>query len=342
MLAIIGVACGDGTGPRAAVATVSINATAPVDVVPGGTQMLVAIPKDAKGATLTDRITSWSTSDPSKVTVAAGLVTGVALGSATVTADVEGKTATVEVRVRDGVVIDATGKTFTDLTGVLTIVVPPGAVTQTTNLSVAPATSIPPSQRLLTGSAFDVGPSAASLGQPATLTIRYDPALVTAGNSESELQLFEVVAGAWAVVANSTVNTTNKTVTGNISKFGTYAVMMRPRVETVTVGGATTPMPVITTRQLTATLKDNEGTTLTRAVSWSSSNTAVLDVDAATGLVSSKTPGSAVVTATSEGKSGTLTINVVPGPPAKLVGWAGNNQSVAAGAAVPEIGRAHV
>ena len=335
MLAIIGVACGDGTGPRAAVATVSINATAPVDVVPGGTQMLVAIPKDAKGATLTDRITSWSTSDPSKVTVAAGLVTGVALGSATVTADVEGKTATVEVRVRDGVVIDATGKTFTDLTGVLTIVVPPGAVTQTTNLSVAPATSIPPSQRLLTGSAFDVGPSAASLGQPATLTIRYDPALVTAGNSESELQLFEVVAGAWAVVANSTVNTTNKTVTGNISKFGTYAVMMRPRVETVTVGGATTPMPVITTRQLTATLKDNEGTTLTRAVSWSSSNTAVLDVDAATGLVSSKTPGSAVVTATSEGKSGTLTINVVPGPPAKLAGWAGNNQSVAAGAAVP-------
>jgi uncharacterized protein YjdB len=335
VLAAAGAGCGEGTAPRAPVATVAINPTPPVDVVPGGTQMLVAVPKDAKGSTLTDRITSWSTSDPSKVSVAAGLVTGVAIGTATITADVEGKTASVEIRVRDGAVVDATGKTFTDLTGVLTIAVPANALAQTTNLSVAPATSTPPSQRLLAGSAFEVGPAAAALAQPATLTIKYDPALVTAGNSESELQLFEVVSGAWAVVANSTVNTANKTVTGTISRFGTYAVMMRPRVATVTVVGETTAMPVITTRQLSATLKDDEGTTLTRSVAWSSSNTSVLTVDAATGLVSSKMPGSAVVTATSEGKSGTITINVVPGPPAKLLGWAGNNQSVAAGAAVP-------
>ena len=331
----IGLGCTEGTSPPAPVATVAINPVPPIDIVPGGTQMLVAVPKDAQGATLVDRITTWSTSDQSKVTVAAGLVTGVAIGTASVTADVEGKTATVEVRVREGAVVDASGKTFTDLTGVITIVVPPNAVTQPTNLSVAPATGTPPSQRLLAGSAFEVGPVGATLGQPVTVTIKYDPALVTAGNSESELQLFEVVSGAWAVIPNSTVNTDAKTVTGNVSRFGTLAVMMRPRVETVTVGGETTPMAVITTRQLTATLKDNEGTTLTRPVAWSSSNPAVLTVDAATGLASSKTPGSAVVTATSEGKSGTLTITVVPGPPAKLVGWAGNNQSVAAGAAVP-------
>ena len=334
-LAVAGVACTEGTSPPPAVATVTINPAPPIDVVPGGTQMLVAVPKAADGATLVDRITTWSSSDESKVTVAAGLISGVAIGTATVTASVEGKTASVEVRVKDGAVVDGTGKTFSDLSGRLTIVVPPNALTQTTNVSVAPPASTPPSARLLAGSAFEIGPSAATLAQAATLTIKYDPALVTAGNSESELQLFEVVSGAWSVVANSTANTAEKTVSGTITRFGTYAVMMRPRVETVAITGETTPMAVVTTRQLTATLKDNEGTTLSRPVSWSSSNTNVLTVHAETGVVSSKTPGTATVTATSEGKSGTLVITVVPGPPSKLLGWAGNNQSVAAGAVVP-------
>ena len=266
--------------------------------------MLVAIPKDANGATLVDRVTVWSSSDESKVTVAVGLVSGVALGTATVTASIEGRTASVEVRVKDGVVVDATGKTFSDLSGSLTIAVPANALSRP-QIFPWPRDRNPAQPALLAGSAFDVGPAATTLAQPATLTIKYDPALVTAGNTEAELQLFEVVAGAWSLVAGSTVNTDENTVTGNIARFGTYAVMMRPRVETVTVGGETTPMPVITTRQLTATLKDNEGTTLSRPVVWSSSNAAVLTVDPVTGVASSKTPGSAVVTATSEGKSGT-------------------------------------
>lgn len=331
----LAAACGEGTAPPPSVATVAINAPLPVELVPGGVQMLVAIPKDAQGATLTDRITTWTSSDESKVTVAGGLVTGVAIGTATVTASVDGKLATVEVRVKDGAVVDATGKTVSDLTGVLTIVVPANAVSQTTNLSVAPAATAPPSARLLAGSAFEVGPAATTFVQPATLTIKYDPALVTAGNSEGELQLYEVVSGGWRVVEGSTVNTGNKTVTGTITRLGTYAVMMRPRVETVTVSGETTPMAVITTRQLTAVLRDNEGTALTRPVAWSSSNTAVLTVDAATGLISAKIPGTATITASSEGKSGTLVVTVVPGPPSKLVAWAGNNQSVAAGQPVP-------
>lgn len=316
-------------------ATVSISTPPPVDLVPGGTQMLVAVPKDAKGTTLSGRITTWSSSDESKVTVAGGLVSGVSIGTATVTVSVEGRTASIEVRVRHGAVVDATGKTVTDESGSLTIVVPANALAQTTNLSISPAGTTPPSTRLLAGTAFDVGPAAATLAQPATLTIRYDPSLVTAGNSESELQLYEVVSGGWRVVAGSTVNTGAKTVSGSIARLGTYAVMMRPRVETVAVEGDLTPMPVVTTRQLVANVKDNEGTTLSRDVAWSSSNPAVLSVGAATGLLSAKTPGSVTITAVSEGKSGTATITVVAGPPAKIVAIAGNHQSVATGATVP-------
>lgn len=334
-LAVFGAACGEGTAPPPQVASVSISTPPQVDLVPGGTQMLVAVPKDAAGTTLSGRITIWSSSDDSKVTVAGGLVTGVSIGTATVTVSVEGRTASIEVRVRDGAVVDATGKTVSDESGSLTIVVPANAFAQTTNLSISPAGTTPPSTRLLAGTAFDVGPAAASLAQPATLTIKYDPSLVTAGNSESELQLYEVVSGGWRVVAGSTVNSGAKTVSGNITRLGTYAVMTRPRVETVAVEGDLTPIPVVTTRQLLANVKDNEGTTLSRVVAWSSSNPAVASINAASGLLSAKTPGSVTITAVSEGKSGTAAIAVVAGPPAKLIAIAGNHQSVATGAAVP-------
>ena len=330
----LSVACGEGTSPPPAVATVSIDPKA-VDVVPGATNMLVAVAKDATGSTLIDRPTVWSSSDETKVTVAGGLVTGVAYGTATVTASVEGRTASVEVRVKDGAIVGNSGHAFSTQSGSVRVAVPAGALAQTISLTISPATNLPASARLLSGSAFDFGPAATAFAQPVAIVIKYDPALVTAGNSESELMLYEVVSGGWRVVEGSTANTNEKLVTGSVTRLGTYAVMMMPRVETVTIGGDLSPVPVVTNRQLNVTLKDNEGTTLNRATTWSSSDPAILSIDPATGLASAKKPGSVTVTATSEGKSGTATVTVIPGPPAKLIAFAGNNQSVAAGGAVP-------
>jgi uncharacterized protein YjdB len=58
-------------------------------IAPGDTARLVATPRDAGGTALADRTVSWSTSDPAVATVAEGLVTGRATGSATITATVE-------------------------------------------------------------------------------------------------------------------------------------------------------------------------------------------------------------------------------------------------------------
>jgi uncharacterized protein YjdB len=334
-IVVLGWGCGDGTGPDASVATVEIPAPNAIEVVPGGTQMLTAIPKDSKGKPLTDRITTWSTSDPAKATVAGGLVTGVALGTATITATIDGKTASVGVAVKDGGIVSAAGTTFSAQDGVVNVSVPAGAVSQTSNITVSPSTTLPPSTRLVAGTAFDFGPPGLTFAQPVTLRIKYNPALIPADNAESGLQLYEVVASAWRVVAGSTVNLTDKTVSAAVTHVGTYAVMTLPKVETVAIAGDLSPVPVVTTRQLSATIKDSEGTTLTRPVSWSSSNPAILSIDAATGVATAKTPGSVTVTATSEGKSGTATITVVPGPPSKMIVNAGDNQSVAAGAAVP-------
>src|SRR5213078_3223229 len=72
------------------------------------------------------------------------------------------------------------------------------------------------------------------------------------------------------------------------------------------------------TVQLSATLKDANGNALSgRTVTWSSNNTSVVTVTSS-GLVSGVTPGSATITATSEGKSGTASITVTNVPVASV------------------------
>jgi hypothetical protein len=65
------------------------------------------------------------------------------------------------------------------------------------------------------------------------------------------------------------------------------------------------------TVQLTATLKDANGNTLTgRTVAWTTSNASFATVNSSSGLVSGVAAGSATITATSEGKSGTSAVTV--------------------------------
>ena len=115
-----------------AVATVTISPAAKTLVV-GGTSQLNAIVKDARGNTLTGRVVTWTSSDETKVTVSAtGVVTGVVLGSATITATSEGKSGTALVTVSDGT---------------------PPIVT-----SVAPDTLTPGATVTITGSGFSTNP----------------------------------------------------------------------------------------------------------------------------------------------------------------------------------------
>src|SRR5207245_8486140 len=75
------------------------------------------------------------------------------------------------------------------------------------------------------------------------------------------------------------------------------------------------------TRQLTAPREDASGNALAgRVVTWASGNTAVATVSGS-GLVSGVAAGSAAITATSEGKSGSASITVTPvGATVTLVG----------------------
>jgi len=101
--------CGSdgGSEPPAPVATVTV-APASATIAPEATLQLEATARDAGGAALSGRDITWSSSDNSIATVSSdGLVTGVAAGSATITAASEGKngTATIEVEVPVGTVV---------------------------------------------------------------------------------------------------------------------------------------------------------------------------------------------------------------------------------------------
>lgn len=109
-------------------------------------------------------------------------------------------------------------------------------------------------------------------------------------------------------------------------------------VQTVQVSSVTvTPSPVSLsaneTAQLLATPKDVNGTALAgKTISWTSSNSAVATVSS-TGLVTAKSSGTATITATVEGVSGTASVTVAGAPNTMAING-GNNQSATVSTAV--------
>ena len=105
------------------------------------------------------------------------------------------------------------------------------------------------------------------------------------------------------------------TVTRTPADTAKIAVTVTPvPVNAVTVTPAAVSLAVGDTATLSATLTDSSGSALFgRAITWSSSDPTVATV-LVTGFVRGITAGTATITATSEGHSGTAVVTVKPGP----------------------------
>jgi uncharacterized protein YjdB len=111
--------------------------------------------------------------------------------------------------------------------------------------------------------------------------------------------------GPVTITATSEGQTGTAAITVTATPAPVASVTVSPPTATVTVGA---------TVQLTATTTDAAGNVLTgRTVTWTSDNTAVATVDA-TGLVTGVAAGTATITATSEGQTGTAAITVTAAP----------------------------
>src|SRR2546425_425171 len=240
----------------------------------GQTAQYLAITRDAFGNPLGGRTVTWSSSNPAVATVNGA---GQATGVAVGAATL---TATSE------------GKSGTAAITVATVPV--------ASVTVSPATASVQVGQTVPLSAI---PRDANGNPLAGRTVSWgssNPAVATV--SASGL-VTGVTAGAATLTATSE------------GKSGTAAITVNTvPVAAVTVNPATASVQVGQTVQLSAIPRDANGNPLAgRTVSWGSSNPAVATVSAS-GLVTGVAAGSATITATSEGQSGTatITVNTVP------------------------------
>ena len=119
-----------------------------------------------------------------------------------------------------------------------------------------------------------------------------------------------LVTGVAAGSATITATSEGKSGTSAV----TVTVPAPPAVATVTVTPPSSSLQQGNSVQLTATTRDASGTVLTgRAIAWSTSAPSIATISGE-GLVTAVGPGTATLTATSEGRSGTAVVTVTPPP----------------------------
>lgn len=252
----------------------------PTSITTGQTASSSVVLRDSLGTVLTGRTIGWSSSKPTVASVGlGGVVTGIGAGSATITASSGGKNGTAGLSVAGGSTI-------------------PSVATVTVS---AAATSLTPGQTT-----------------QATATARDSAGNVLAGQTISwttSNAAAATVSSTGLVTAVAAGSTTIMATTGG--KTGSIAInVAAPATSTVSVSVPTSSVSVGQSVQASASVKDANGNPIPGALAfWSSSNAAVATV-ALNGLISGVSVGTANITASNSGRSGTVTITVTaPQPP---------------------------
>jgi uncharacterized protein YjdB len=284
-LGAVTITAGSGKASGTASVTVSLLPVKKIVITPSNPSVILhdstqlsAITEDSAGHVLSGRVVTWSSSNTAISTVGAnGVVTGLKVGVDTIAATSGGASASVAFTVQ-AVPINA-------------VVISP----QSSNLLVG-------QQQTLTAVVTD------NAGNPiagSTVTFSSGSNGVATVTATGPLTATVTAAGAGQATITGTSGTKSGTATINVATVPVASVTVTPTPDTVTLGG---------TVQLTATLKDSAGNTLTgRTVTWQSLNTGVATVSAS-GLVTSVGVGTAAISATSGGKSGLaeVAVNQVP------------------------------
>ena len=264
---------------------------ASVDVSPssntlqvGATSQLVATPRDGSGAALSGRAVTWTSSNNGVATVStSGWITAIAAGSATITATSEGKTGSSAVTV-----------TAAPPTPVASVVVTPA----TASVQAGGTVQLSASTRDANGAVLN--------GR----AVVWSSSNTTIANVSASGLVTSISAGAATITATSEGKNGTATITVTAAPPAPVAsVTVSPATASIQAGGAS---------QLSVTLRDAGGNVLTgRTITWTSSATGIAGVSAS-GLVTGVAAGSATITATSEGKTGTAAITVTAAPPAPV------------------------
>lgn len=118
--------------------------------------------------------------------------------------------------------IGNTGGEISDEESGFTVVIPEGALAGETEIEVGSFNVIPDGANLF-GEMVFLGPSGLTFNQPVSITLPYDPDRLPAGSDADELLLlrYDLAAEEWFALESS-VNTTNQTVTATTTAFSGF------------------------------------------------------------------------------------------------------------------------
>lgn len=267
--------------PAPVVTTVTVNpVTASLAV--GATAALQATVKDGQGNVMTGQSVSWATDNPSAATVnASGVVTGVAAGSATITATSSDKSGTANITVSANP--------------------PPPPVVTTVTVTPSTASIVVGATVSLSATVKDAQGNVMT-GQ----TVTWSTSSPSAATVNSSGVVTGIAAGSATITA---------TCAGKSGMSSVTVTLPLPVVTTVTVAPATTSIVVGATVTLSATVRDAQGNVMTgQTVTWSTSNPVAATVNSS-GVVIGVAAGSATISATCSGKTGSSTVTVTAAPP---------------------------
>ncbi|MEO7363483.1 MAG: Ig-like domain-containing protein, partial [Gemmatimonadaceae bacterium] len=260
------------------VSSISVAINKPLIYI-GYTAQVTSTPRDVNNNVLTGRLTTWLSSDANVATVsAAGVVTAIAKGTATITGTSEGISAGTQVTV--------------DLAPVqfVTVAVPVTQLLVGQSVQATVATS-DINDRPLTGRVITYQSSNTSIA-----TVDKAGAVTATG------------AGSVNIIASSEGKSGFVTIQVQNAPVATVSVSLG-NTSSISVGGAV---------QALVTLRDANNKMLTgRFVQWTSGDPAIVLVDN-NGLVTGIGPGTTTIIASSEGKSGQVNITVTFAPVASV------------------------
>ncbi len=170
-------------------------------------------------------------------------------------------------------------------------------------LSISPAASA-----VQIGTTVNYTASATKAGAPVPITS------ASWSSSNPAVATIDATTGVATTVGGgtTTIGVTATTAQGSIST--TTTLTASAAVATVTVSPLTWSLKTSQTKLFTASAQDANGNAVTTGYSWTSSNPAVATIDAATGLATGKTVGTATLTAKAQNNvAGTATITVTAG-----------------------------
>jgi uncharacterized protein YjdB len=253
-----------------------------ISMAPVGTQIVrlgaflqaTATPRDQNNTPLTGRQITWSTSNPAVATVSqSGLISAAALGTATITAESEGRTASLGVQVTE---------------------VPPKSVTLD-----------PDTVSLGTGATRQLVPTVIdSLDRLVTSLNTRSVVWASSNSAVASVSQAGVVTGVTAGVArvNVTVDNVRSDDVVFVVTDQVASIRLTPSLPQL--------MRVGNTLQVTATALNNQNTPIPgKTFAWTSSNNSIATVSSG-GLVAGVAPGSATITAEVDGRTASLTVNV--------------------------------